>query len=132
MKTIFDGDLKLATVVHEPDIAKGLNWYSEDGDFIQIGTANFNKGKRIANHVHNKIKREINRTQEVICIIRGRVKIFVYSEAEKLIEEFILYAGDFIIYWNGGHGFKVMEDNTILLEVKNGPFLGTEKDKRRI
>lgn len=132
MKTIYDGDLKLATIIRKSDIAKGLNFYSEDADFIQVGTWNYDRGKRLADHIHNIAERTVYKTQEVIYVIQGAVKAFVYSENEKFIRKVYLYSGDTMIYWNGGHGYEIMEDNTLILEAKNGPFLGVEKDKRLI
>ena len=132
MKIIFDGKLKLATFIPKADIAEGLTFYSKDCDFVQVGTWNYNKGKRLADHVHLMLDREVNRTQEVIYVMQGRVKAFIYSEDEELLEEIVLEEGDILILCNGGHGYEILEDGTRVLEVKNGPFLGVEKDKRRI
>jgi hypothetical protein len=41
----------------------------------------------------------------------------------------ILKAGDFIMLYDGGHGFKVLQDNTVFIEVKNGQFVTVEQDK---
>jgi hypothetical protein len=30
---------------------------------------------------------------------------------------------------NGGHDYTILEDDTRILEIKNGPFLGREIDK---
>jgi len=132
MRLFNDGDIKLATFVSKSDIAEGLKFYSEDSDFVQVGTWSYDKGKRLADHIHNIVDREVNRTQEVIYVIRGSAKAFIYSEDEKLFAETLVKEGDFIIFWNGGHGYEILEDDTLVLEVKNGPFLGVEKDKRRI
>jgi len=132
MKVIRDGGLKLATFISKSDIAEGLSFYSEDSDFVQVGTWSYDKGKRLADHIHNIVDREVNRTQEVIYVIRGGVKAFIYSEDSRLFAETLVKEGDFMIFWNGGHGYEIMEDGTIVLEVKNGPFLGVEKDKRLI
>jgi hypothetical protein len=32
----------------------------------------------------------------------------------------------------GGHGYEILEDNTKILEVKNGPYLGASEDRKRI
>jgi hypothetical protein len=40
--------------------------------------------------------------------------------------------GDVLALFNGGHGYEVLEDNTRVLEVKNGPYLGPEVDRRKI
>jgi len=41
-------------------------------------------------------------------------------------------AGDVVILLRGGHGYDIIEDGTQVLEVKNGPYLGAEADRRRI
>lgn len=33
---------------------------------------------------------------------------------------------------NGGYGYRILEDNTKVIEIKNGPYLGAEKDRRRL
>jgi len=37
-----------------------------------------------------------------------------------------------LILLEGGHGFFIKEDDTVILEVKNGPYLGAEMDRHRI
>jgi hypothetical protein len=32
----------------------------------------------------------------------------------------------------GGHGYEILEDGTQVLEVKNGPYLGPDVDRRRL
>ena len=49
-----------------------------------------------------------------------------------LLTSIILNAGDIIVYLAGGHDFEILENNTQIFEVKNGPYLGTEKDKKII
>ena len=43
-----------------------------------------------------------------------------------------LGAGDCVVVFKAGHGFEVLEDNTILYEFKNGPYFGVEIDKTYI
>ena len=132
MKIIYDNGLKLSIFISKKDREKGLNFYSEDYDFIQVGMWGYDKGKRLADHVHNIVDRKVNRTQEIIYIMQGKIKAFIYSEDEKLIEEISLQEGDILILLNGGHGYQILEDNTFVLEVKNGPYVGADKDRRKI
>ena len=37
-----------------------------------------------------------------------------------------------MICLEGGHGYEILEDNTRVLEIKNGPYPGPEKDRRRL
>lgn len=57
------------------------------------------------------------------------MKVTLYSEEFKELESFILYTGDLAVFAYGGHGYEILEDNTQIIESKNGPFTGVEKDK---
>ena len=46
--------------------------------------------------------------------------------------EFNASEGDVVILLRGGHGYDIIEDGTQVLEIKNGPYLGAEVDRRRI
>ena len=56
----------------------------------------------------------------------------IFDEEGGLVERLELGAGDTLILLNGGHGYEILEDNTQVLEVKNGPYPGAEADRRRI
>ena len=113
------------------NIKKGLCFYSNDEDFIQVGTWNYEKGRYLAAHNHNIVERKINRTNEVIIILDGKLKIDIYDENDEKITELEAKKNDLLIMMNGGHGYHILEDNTKIIEIKNGPYLGAEKDRRR-
>ena len=127
----YDG-VKLGVLIQAADRRKGLTFYSEESDFLQAGIWVYDKHKKLAAHIHNEVRREIDRTQEVIYVEQGKVKVFIYSEDEKLVEELILEKGDIAIFLRGGHGYEILEDNTHVLEIKNGPYVGAEKDRRSL
>jgi len=131
-EVIKDGDLTLAIIIRHEDFKEGLNFFSKDEDFVQVGTWNYNKGKVLNAHNHLVFDRTVNRTQEVVIIKSGKLKADFYNEEDKVITSTELNAGDVFICLNGGHGYEVLEDNTQVMEVKNGPYLGVEKDKRLI
>lgn len=49
----------------------------------------------------------------------------------KKIRAVELLTGDTIFLVDGGHGFEMLED-TKIIEVKQGPYLGKDEDKRMI
>ena len=49
----------------------------------------------------------------------------------EFLEEFTLLEGDLAVFVSGGHGYHILEDNTKIIETKNGPFTGVENDKVR-
>jgi hypothetical protein len=52
-----------------------------------------------------------------------------YNAERRYLESRILHTGDTIILVSGGHGFEILDD-TEMIEVKQGPYLG-DNDKTR-
>lgn len=133
MIEIKDGDLVLAR--HIPaDIAweDGLSFFSQDDEFIQVGVWGYPAGKELKAHIHNEVIRQVFWTQEVLFIRKGRLRVHIYCLNEIKITEFEASAGDILIMLRGGHGYEILEDGTQVLEVKNGPYVGADLDRRRI
>ena len=131
-KIIEENGIIFAKKISLDNIEKGLCFYSNDEDFIQVGTWNYEKGRYLAAHNHNIMERKINRTNEIIIILEGKLKIDVYNENDEKIAELEAKKNDLLIMINGGHGYHILEDNTKVIEIKNGPYLGAEKDRRRL
>lgn len=132
MKEIVKDNVILARHITKEDIKQGLSFFSEDKEFIQVGTWQYDAGKELLAHVHNEVKREINRTYETLYIISGKLEVTIYDIKAVKVDTFEVNAGDILILLESGHGYRIMEDNTRVLEVKNGPYLGAEVDRGRI
>ena len=61
----------------------------------------------------------------------GISRFFVPAIDSSYTESFEVEKGDIAVFTNGGHGYKILADNTKILETKNGPFYGVQKDKTR-
>lgn len=129
---IKDKNKILALILRNSNFPQGLNFYTRDKDFIQLATWNYDRGKKTLPHAHKIVKRVATRTQEVIYVKSGKIKIEIYTDKDKLCKKKILKPGDITVIFAGGHSFKILEDNTQVLEIKNGPYLGIEKDKKVI
>ena len=128
-----EGDLVLAR--HIPAAAAwqdGLNFFSQDGDFIQVGVWGYGAGKELKAHIHNEVKREVLWTQEVLFVRSGKLRARIYNTQEELIKQLEVQAGDVIILLRGGHGYDILEEGTQVLEIKNGPYVGADLDRRRL
>lgn len=133
MREIIIGDKILARYITSNDIKDGLNFFSRDEEFIQVGVwGNYEAGKILNAHVHNLVERKIDRTYEVLFVISGAVEADIYTLDSKLADKLILKQGEILILLECGHGYKVLEENTRVLEVKNGPYMGADIDRRRI
>jgi len=122
----------LARYIPASSWKEGLSFFSKDNEFIQAGTWKYGKGKELLAHVHNEVERKINRTQEVLYVVKGKIQASIYDLKCNFVETISINAGDFLILLNCGHGYKILEDDTQVLEIKNGPYLGPEIDRKRI
>lgn len=94
----------------------------------QLGYLPYKKGHIINPHFHIKSDRNIQFTQEVLFIKKGKVHVKFYLENKQFLKSTVLNAGDILFLCSGGHGFEIIEDSEIF-EVKQGPYSGRERDK---
>ena len=95
----------------------------------QVGFIVYGKGKEIPRHGHRLIERQIVGTSEVIVVWKGSCELDIYNDQKALIATRMLNQGDIMVMVGGGHGFRMCED-TILLEVKQGPYPGLDEKER--
>lgn len=110
---------------------EGLKFFSGNQDFIQAGTWGYNAGKDLLAHIHNPVPRTVEWTQEILYVRKGSLRAFVYDQAQVLAAEIDVGTGDLLMLLEGGHGYRILEDGTEVLEIKNGPYLGADVDRRR-
>ena len=132
IKEIKQNDIILAKYISSKEFEEGLKFYSSDNDFIQLGTWKYDSGRKLLPHIHNNVERIVEWTQEIIYVKSGSVKASIYGVDEELVSEIFLKEGDILILLRGGHGYEILEDNTQVKKIKNGPYVGAEKDRRRI
>jgi hypothetical protein len=124
--------LIVAKIIKNGDWPENLQFYSEDRDFLQVATWNYNFGKHLKAHGHKVCARSSDRTNEVLFIKKGKIKAYFYDEDDNMIKEEDLTTGDIVIIYAGGHAYDILEENTQVLEIKNGPYPGLEADKKII
>ena len=118
----------LALIVRRDFRPERTTFVTDDDAQLQIGLIVYPKDAVIARHVHLPIVREVVGTPEAIVVRRGRCLVDLYTDAEEPVTTRELAEVDVIVLLRGGHGFRLLED-TVLLEVKQGPFV--PDDKRR-
>lgn len=117
-----DGE-QLALIVyatHEPDVTEFL---TNDELTQQLGFIVYKKDEKISPHEHKPVERSIVGTPEVILVRKGKIEASIFSKERKLVAKKILQEGDTLLLVAGGHGFRMLED-TVLMEVKQGPYIG--------
>ena len=100
-----------------------LQFFSEEGDQMQVALMTRPIGEVIAAHWHRPVERKVHGTPEVIFVKKGRLKVTFYNPDETPCAIRQIGEGDVLVLLAGGHGFEVLEEAE-LFEVKQGPYLG--------
>lgn len=132
MKEIKLGDTTVAILHQRDNWKKGLDFLTPDETFIQAGTWLYDKGTKLKAHRHIVNERMIERTQEVVVVMNGKLRIDLYDENNTIFFEQVVEKGDMFVILTIGHGYEILEDDTRIIEIKNGPFTSVEKDKALI
>lgn len=133
IREVKDGELLLARHIGSKSWTEGgLGFFSKDEEYLQVGIWNYDAGKRLLAHTHNDAPRTFRRTHETLYVRKGKIEARIFNENRALVETLEIAEGDILILMSGGHGYTILEDGTQVLEIKNGPYLGAERDRVRI
>lgn len=110
---------------------QGVNFVTSQDNPLQLGVLKHQQGSKIKPHIHKSFPKTISEVQEVLHIEYGKVEVEFYETGGKKVSCVILNSGDTILLLSGGHGFNILEDSKII-EVKQGPYRGVDKDKERL
>ncbi len=119
----------LALIIPREFKKEGIHFFTSNDLSQQLAYMNHPAGKIIDPHVHNPVPREVQYTQEVLLIKKGKLRVDFYDDEQNYLESRVIKEGDVILLATGGHGFEVLEEIE-MIEVKQGPYAGGE-DKTR-
>ena len=119
----------LAVIIRSQVSPTGTTFLTPPDYKQQVGFVVYPKGGTIARHTHVPLERRLVGTSEVIVVRSGRCELDVYDDDHILVATRALAAGDVMLMVGGGHGFRMLED-TVLLEVKQGPYTGLDEKER--
>lgn len=128
---------KLLHIVHFPEDFPDENVQRIDivdsDNFIQCSSLNLKKDKTFRPHKHiwKNRQRDVI-AQESWIVVKGSVKCFFYDLDDELLETVIISQGCASFTLEGGHNYLILEDNTLIMEYKTGPYEGQSLDKKFI
>tara|TARA_B100001113_G_C21025452_1_gene585527 strand:- start:527 stop:955 length:429 start_codon:yes stop_codon:yes gene_type:complete len=115
-------DKKVYAIIIRSNYKKeGIEFFTPDNYSQQLGYMKRPSGYEIKPHIHKKISKKIEFTQEVLFIKSGKLRVDFYNNEKQYLQSKILSKGDIILLSEGGHGFKVIDECEIF-EVKQGPY----------
>ena len=129
IETVRDGERIVALIIRAGYRASGIEFFTPDEFPQQMAYMNRPAGYRVEPHVHRELPRRITRTQEVLVIRSGRVRVDYYRDDRAFLSSSVLEPGDVILLASGGHGFTMLEQSE-MIEIKQGPYAG-DRDKVR-
>jgi len=123
-KIILEGEL-CGIVVQRTYVPEGVTFITEKFEPLQLGLMLRTVNDPVKLHHHHNVQRNIVGTSEFLLLRSGSCSVALFYKSESKIIN--MGEGDCILLLKGNHKIDFHED-TILLEVKQGPYLG-EQDK---
>jgi len=123
------GDRLIAIIVSRAYDPPSTQFVTSSEANLQLGFIKYPAGGVIQEHVHRPIERHVVGTNEVLLVRYGKMEVLLYDEDRRLAAQRVLGTGDLLLLMSGGHGFRMLED-TVLVEVKQGPYTGLDEKER--
>jgi len=104
----------LAIILRSNYHSEGIEFFTPNDFSQQLGYMNRPKGYEILPHVHNKVKRNVEFTNEVLLIKSGQVRVDFYDDNKNYLQSEILHKGDVILLVKGVHVFQMIKKSQII------------------
>jgi hypothetical protein len=99
---------------------------------LQVSFLNFGRNEQVHPHSHLKLERNTVGTQEVWVVLKGKAVASFYDTDNSYLNSIKISKGQVIILFEGGHALKTKSRNFLMVEIKNGPYLGKRYDTVQI
>ena len=129
IEAICEDGKPFAYVVRANATEEATTFFTGDDAAFQAGFVVYPAGGSVVAHAHLPVVRTIVGTSEVLIVRQGRCIVDLYGDDRSLVASRELRAGDLVISLGGGHGFRMLEE-TVLFEVKQGPYTGQAEKER--
>jgi quercetin dioxygenase-like cupin family protein len=131
IKNISHNDELYSSIFDLNNINEGLDFLTNNDSFVQVGTWKYEKGKILDAHYHNTFERKSYITQEVVLVLEGKIICNLYTTDGEFIASEEIRENQLIIQFQGVHEYEIL-DKSKVLEIKNGPYFGPDKDRTRV
>lgn len=125
---------KLLHIVNKSTDINGRVDIIADDQFLQLSVLNYSPDHSFRSHHHIWKDVDYSKTiaQESWVVIKGSVNVTFYDTDNSVICSEIIGPGDCSVTLEGGHGYEILEKDTVIYEYKTGPYQGQLLDKRFI
>jgi quercetin dioxygenase-like cupin family protein len=116
----------ICMIVRAKPMPEETAFYTPHQFNLQVGKIVYSAGSEISRHAHRPVIRHIANTAEVLIVQQGRMILDLYGDDHLPVCSRDVGEGDVVVLLGGGHGFRMIEDS-VLIEVKQGPYFGTQE-----
>jgi len=127
--TIRDGDTVIALLIPAGYSPEKTEFVTPETYKQQVGFVVYPAQGEIPPHIHHEMERNLRGTSEVLFVKTGRCLVDFYRQDKSYLQTNEISTGDVLVLVAGGHGFRMLED-TVLLEIKQGPYIGLQEKER--
>lgn len=121
-----DSGVVLAALFEGGPLGPGTSFGTPADWPLQVGTLKHPAGHVIKPHRHSRVPGFDHQRQEVLVVLSGRLRCDIYDNGGSFREAVIVGPGSILMLMGGGHGVEFLED-TLVVEVKQGPYVADEK-----
>lgn len=129
VERIFFRDMPLAYIIRAEMRPLRTTFLTPPEFKQQVGFVVYPAGGEIERHNHRPLERHLIGTSEVLVVQSGRCEIDIFNDDREWVATRELRPGDVMLMVGGGHGFRMLED-TVFLEIKQGPYTGEDEKER--
>jgi hypothetical protein len=129
VEEVADGPRVLAYIIRSGAGPDRTTFVTHSEAAFQAGFVVYPAEGAVAPHIHVPVVREVVGTSELLVVRSGRCIVDLYDDERRLVASRELALGDAVLSLGGGHGFRMLED-TVLLELKQGPYAGVAEKER--
>jgi len=126
---IADGGETIAVLIRRDFVPGETTFLTAPEQVQQVGFIVHEAGSEIPRHDHPVAEHVVRGVPECLVVRSGRTEVTLYNRGRQEVCRRTLRTGDVLVLIAGGHGFRQIED-TVLLEIKQGPYHGL-RDKER-
>ena len=105
---------------------------TESHQILQFAVIGYSCGDVVSAHLHNPLPRQTIGTSECWIVMKGKIKVSFFDTDNICIFTTNLRKGDAVIFYTGGHSLEVVSRRAQIYELKNGPYEGSLRDRKRI
>lgn len=128
VETVEFNGTKYAEIIWADTRVEKTTFFSPADSSFQFGLLAHDAGFVEPPHYHQTVGKTIDDLQQMFVVQRGVVIVDLYDDEGGLLREIEMHAGDAIVLIHGVHAIRVLEAMQCI-SVKQGPYLGEERDK---